>query len=138
MSGIENKKNQSSGWYKDEGESPQVDTKNLRGAIREEDSSYVKLSKQGGLKDLLHHNNQIDKSKPPVIEPNSPLAKHDDEWAKNQGQKNKMRNNSRSAPFATSDNSQPETPKTYGKKIFNPPATGEANMKDIMSGGYGA
>ena len=47
MSATENKKNQSSGWYKDVGESPQVDTKNLRGAIRDEDSSYVKLSKQG-------------------------------------------------------------------------------------------
>jgi len=132
----ENKKNRSSGWYKDSGESPQVETKSLRGVVRDEDSSYVKLSKQGGLKDLLHHNNQVDPKKS-AVEPNSPLAKHDDEWAKNQSQKNKMRNNSRSAPFATADNYEAESQKS-GKKVFTPQPTGEANMRDIMSGGYGA
>merc|ERR1712002_1218775 len=119
-----------SDWYYDTAQTPGKDeNKNMRGQVRDSDSSYVKLAKQGGHSDLLHYgtpDSTPSKSTSGEIGNKNASPRHGDggkeagekpsppqeavesvesevNRARQQRENNQRRNKNRSAPFYTTD-----------------------------------
>lgn len=122
-----------SDWYYDSAQTPGKDeNKNMRGQVKDSDSSYVKLAKQGGHSDLLHYgapdstpskttSGEIgNKNAPPTYGESQgggesaqktssassaaqEAAESEVNWARQQRENNQRRNKNRSAPFYTTD-----------------------------------
>jgi len=151
---------ESSGWYKDKASPSNSESRTgNRCSIKESDSTYAKLCKQGGHRNLLSYGDQSDvcqsKSwKAPdymvhekAESPSSPIKtdsikKDDSGWARKQAETNQKRFSSQFAPFHTTEFDNSKSFIRTGRKQFTPTkkknnASSDVNdFGSLISGGY--
>ena len=120
-------------WYKDNNSPISSESKN-RCSIKESDSNYAKLCKQGGHRNLLSYGDQNDvlqskswkapdymvheKSESPVKTESS--VNETSGWARKQAETNQKRFSSQFAPFHTTEFDNSKSVLRTGKKQFTP------------------
>ena len=145
---------ESSGWYKDNSSLISSEGKN-RCSIRESDSNYAKLCKQGGHRNLLSYGDQNDvpqskswkapdymvheKPESPV-KTDSPVNKISG-WARKQAETNQKRFSSQFAPFHTTEFDNSKSVLRTGRKLIPSKKMSNAssdinNFGNLISGGY--
>jgi len=146
---------ESSGWYKDNSSPISSESKN-RCSIKESDSNYAKLCKQGGHRNLLSYGDQNDvlqskswKAPDYMVheKPESPVKTESSVneisgWARKQAETNQKRFSSQFAPFHTTEFDNSKSVLRTGRKQFTPAkkmsnaSSDINNFGNLISGGY--